>query len=252
MPAACNCAQAHSSSTSPTFASLQRSLSANSSISRRKSRRTRRLICAFHSPVFQSPVAGEPVQSLRALAEQSSHTASLIQLHETPLQENFAQIAEQTFLLLCKRNHFCPQNLPAFGASPQSSIRPSDVRPLVVMFENYVVARGHIRKIRSVQIDARTVGDGEALPISEPHGEKKDAFLNPVRNPVHFLAANLAVSFPQFSCFFLIRLSGRLCSDALISFIGMPTAITALGFFLGMGVRRHCALDTRSGSRRTI
>jgi len=35
--AACNCTHAHSSSTSPTFPSLWRSLSANSSISRRKS-----------------------------------------------------------------------------------------------------------------------------------------------------------------------------------------------------------------------
>ena len=70
------------------------------------------LICAFQSPMFQSPVAGELVQSLRALSEQSSRTASLLQLHETPFQENCAQIAERTFLLLYKRNHFCPQISP--------------------------------------------------------------------------------------------------------------------------------------------
>ena len=66
------------------------------------------------------------------------------------------------------------------------------------MFENYVVARGHIRKIHGVQIDAGTVGDGKALPIGEPHGEKEAVFLNLVRNPVHFLSVNLAVSFPNF------------------------------------------------------
>src|SRR5258706_14376784 len=48
----------------------------------------------------------------------------------------------------------------------------------------------------------------------------------------------------SFSYFFLIRLSSRLCSAALIGFIGIPSTITDLGFvFLGMAVLRHCALD---------
>jgi hypothetical protein len=42
------------------------------------------------------------------------------------------------------------------------AFRPLGVGPSVVMFENYVVARGHIRKIHGVQTDARTVGDGKA------------------------------------------------------------------------------------------
>src|SRR6266853_1110370 len=57
----------------------------------------------------------------------------------------------------------------------------------------------------------------------------------------------------SFSYFFLIRLSSRLCSAALIGFIGIPSTITALGFFfLGMRVLRHSALDARSRCRRTI
>src|SRR5216684_7079960 len=57
----------------------------------------------------------------------------------------------------------------------------------------------------------------------------------------------------SFSYFFLIRLSSRLCSAGLTGFIGIPSTITALGFFfLGMRVLRHCALDTRSGWHRTI
>jgi hypothetical protein len=127
LPAACNCAHAHSSSTSPTFPSLRRSLSANSSISRRKSWQTRRLICAFHSPMLESPVPGELAQSLRTLSEQSRRAASRLQLLETPLQENRGQISERALLLLGKRNHFCPQiaphsernrNLPFAHASP--------------------------------------------------------------------------------------------------------------------------------------
>src|SRR6266481_162994 len=57
----------------------------------------------------------------------------------------------------------------------------------------------------------------------------------------------------SFSYFFLIRLSNRLCSVGLIGFIGIPSTITALGFFfLGMRVLRHGALDARSRCRRTI
>src|SRR5467141_5356941 len=57
----------------------------------------------------------------------------------------------------------------------------------------------------------------------------------------------------SFSYFFLIRLSSRLCSAGLIGFIGIPSTITALGFFfLGMRVLRHGALDARSRRRRTI
>src|SRR5258708_1730500 len=56
----------------------------------------------------------------------------------------------------------------------------------------------------------------------------------------------------SFSYFFLIRLSSRLCSAGLIGFIGTPSTITALVFFLGMGVLRHGALDARSRCRRTI
>src|SRR5260370_12879666 len=57
----------------------------------------------------------------------------------------------------------------------------------------------------------------------------------------------------SFSYFFLIRLSNRLCSAGLIGFIGIPSTITALGFFfLGMRVLRHGALDARSRCRRTI
>src|SRR2546430_9232793 len=57
----------------------------------------------------------------------------------------------------------------------------------------------------------------------------------------------------SFSYFFLIRLSSRLCSAGLIGFIGIPSTITALGFFfLGMRVLRHCALDTRNGRHWTI
>jgi hypothetical protein len=77
-------------------------------------------------------------------------------------------------------------------------IRPLEVRPLVVLLENYLVTRGHIREIYGVQDDARTVGDGEALPIREPDGQKEDAFFHPVRNPVHSLSVNLAISFPNF------------------------------------------------------
>src|SRR5712664_568959 len=51
----------------------------------------------------------------------------------------------------------------------------------------------------------------------------------------------------SFSYFFLIRLFSRLCSAGLIGFIGIPSTITALGFFfLGMRVLRHGALDARS------
>src|SRR5260370_8398116 len=57
----------------------------------------------------------------------------------------------------------------------------------------------------------------------------------------------------SFSYFFLIRLSSRLCSAGLTGFIGIPSTITALGFFfLGMRVLRHSALDARSRCRRTI
>src|SRR5713226_2451402 len=57
----------------------------------------------------------------------------------------------------------------------------------------------------------------------------------------------------SFSYFFLIRFSSRLCSAGLIGFIGIPSTITALGFFfLGMHVLRHGALDARSRCRRTI
>src|SRR5438132_7007597 len=57
----------------------------------------------------------------------------------------------------------------------------------------------------------------------------------------------------SFSYFFLIRLSNRLCSAGLTGFIGIPSAITALGFlFLGMCVLRDGALNTRSRCRRTI
>src|SRR5712664_1371220 len=57
----------------------------------------------------------------------------------------------------------------------------------------------------------------------------------------------------SFSYFFLIRLSSRLCSAWLIGFIGIPSTITALGFFfLGMRVIPYCALDTGSGWHRTI
>src|SRR5882757_4616835 len=57
----------------------------------------------------------------------------------------------------------------------------------------------------------------------------------------------------SFSYFFLIRLSSRLCSAGLIGFIGIPSTITALGFFfLGMRVLRRGALDARSRCRRTI
>src|SRR6267154_410574 len=57
----------------------------------------------------------------------------------------------------------------------------------------------------------------------------------------------------SFSYFFLIRLSSRLCSAGLIGFIGIPSTITALGFvFLGMRVLWLCALDARSGCRRTV
>src|SRR6266699_2056187 len=57
----------------------------------------------------------------------------------------------------------------------------------------------------------------------------------------------------SFSYFFLIRLSSRLCSAGLIGFSGIPSTITALGFFfLGMRVLRRGALDARSRFRRTI
>src|SRR5260370_19035949 len=57
----------------------------------------------------------------------------------------------------------------------------------------------------------------------------------------------------SFSLLFLIRLSSRLCSAGLIGFIGIPSTITALGFFfLGMCILRHGALDARSECRRTI
>src|SRR5260221_9109288 len=57
----------------------------------------------------------------------------------------------------------------------------------------------------------------------------------------------------SFSYFFLIRLSSRLCSAGLIAFIGIPSIITALGFFfLGMRVLRHSALEARTRCRRTI
>src|SRR6266478_10195610 len=50
-----------------------------------------------------------------------------------------------------------------------------------------------------------------------------------------------------------MRPSSRLCSAGLIGFIGIPSTITAFGFFfLGMRVLRHGALDTRSRCRRTI
>src|SRR6266850_7753127 len=57
----------------------------------------------------------------------------------------------------------------------------------------------------------------------------------------------------SFSYFFLMRLSSRLCSAGLIGFIGIPSTNTALVFFfLGMSALRLCALDGRSGCRRTI
>src|SRR5260370_12230885 len=57
----------------------------------------------------------------------------------------------------------------------------------------------------------------------------------------------------SFSYFLLIRFSSRLCSAGLIGFIGIPSTITALGFFfLGMRVLRRGALDARSRCRRTI
>src|SRR6267378_4483184 len=57
----------------------------------------------------------------------------------------------------------------------------------------------------------------------------------------------------SFSYFFLICLSSPLCSAGLIGFIGIPSTITALGFFfLGMRVLRHSALDTPCGWDRTI
>src|SRR5215472_1817210 len=57
----------------------------------------------------------------------------------------------------------------------------------------------------------------------------------------------------SFSYFFLIRLSSRLCSAALIGFIGIPSTNTGLAsFFLGMGVLRLRALDARSRCRRSI
>src|SRR5258706_12713135 len=50
-----------------------------------------------------------------------------------------------------------------------------------------------------------------------------------------------------------MRLSRRLCTAGLIGFIGIPSTITALVFFfLGMSALRLCALDGRSGCRRTI
>src|SRR5260370_39548155 len=50
-----------------------------------------------------------------------------------------------------------------------------------------------------------------------------------------------------------MRLSSRLCSAGLIGFIGIPSTNTALVFFfVGMSALRLCALDGRSGCRRTI
>src|SRR5260370_7790648 len=68
-----------------------------------------------------------------------------------------------------------------------------------------------------------------------------------------FLLCNFGYRRRSFAYFFLIRLSTRLCSAGLIGFIGIPSTITALGFFfLGMRVLRHGALDARSRCRRTI
>src|SRR5260370_12487486 len=53
------------------------------------------------------------------------------------------------------------------------------------------------------------------------------------------------------SCFFLIRLSRRLCSAALIGVMGVLPTHTTLRF-LRMRVLRLCALDARSGCRRTV
>src|SRR5260370_33720892 len=48
-----------------------------------------------------------------------------------------------------------------------------------------------------------------------------------------------------FSYFFLIRPSSRLCSPGLIGFIGIPSTITALGFFsLGIHFRRTVGRET--------
>jgi hypothetical protein len=44
--------------------------------------------------MLESPVAGELVQSLRTLSEQSRRAASRLQLLKTPFQENCSQIAE--------------------------------------------------------------------------------------------------------------------------------------------------------------
>jgi hypothetical protein len=75
----------------------------------------------------------------------------------------------------------------------------------------------------------------------------------PVRNPIHFLAMHLRVPSPQL---FVLLLDSPLqppCSAGLIGFIGIPSTITALGFFfLGMRFLRHGALDARSRCRRTI
>src|SRR6266481_4706728 len=54
-PAALSWANDHSKRSSPTLPSFLLSRAANSSISRRRSCRTRRLSCAFHSPIPGAP-----------------------------------------------------------------------------------------------------------------------------------------------------------------------------------------------------
>src|SRR5260370_37162382 len=68
-PAVLSCTKAHSSISSPRLPSFRFSRAANSSSSARKACRTRRLSCAFHSPIAQ-PLTydAKHLEAKRALA----------------------------------------------------------------------------------------------------------------------------------------------------------------------------------------
>src|SRR6266568_2749264 len=68
-PAVLSCSKAHSSISSPRLPSFRFSRAANSSSSARKACRTRRLSCAFHSPISQ-PLTydAKHLEAKRALA----------------------------------------------------------------------------------------------------------------------------------------------------------------------------------------
>src|SRR5882724_3993742 len=85
---------------------------------------------------------------------------------------------------------------PGVLSSPDVAL-PSVVPPVVILTDDYVVARFHVGEIDEISDDCGATRNCEVLPIREPHVEVQVSLLVSVRNPVHFLAVNLRVPSSQ-------------------------------------------------------